>query len=227
MDNSKFITDGLVTQRMAEKGWIEGCDEEHAMKQVMAEFDCEISDEWRNPDFCVYEESTADGYTVWVAAADTTRVNVNEDIYQYENQLADVVYEAIPDYSSIYCEGLDTFVEEAITRHYEDLLILKEEEIIDQLVDEGYLHRVINPLNSLQWIEMIAQDYQFNHMSDDYQGTLNVDTGEGYKWNKFALEVRQDLPRYEKVANMYGIKISRATAGEMIFKTFGLSAKTD
>ncbi len=225
---SKFITDGLVTLRMAEKGWIEGCDEEHAMKQVMAEFDCEISDEWRNPDFCIYEESTADGYTVWVAAADTTRINVNEDIYYYENQLADVVYEAIPDYSSIYCESLDTFVEEATIRHYEDLLILKEEEVIDQLVDEGYLHRVINPLNSLQWLEMMSQNDQLNKDMDKlYIGKLSVLTEEGYKWNKFALEVRQDLPRYEKVANMYGIKISRATAGEMIFETFGLSAKTE
>lgn len=226
MDNSKFITDGLVTQRMAEKGWIEGCDEEHARNQVLAYYDCEISDQWRNPDFSIYEESTADGYSVWIAAADTRSINISEDVYYYDGDLSDVLFDAIPDYNNIYCDCED-IVEDVITRHYEELLDKMEEDIRFELLDEGYSDRIEHPLNSIQWLEMIAQDYQFNRLSDDYQGALNVDTGEGYKWNKFALEVRQDLPRYEKVANMYGIKISRATAGEMIFKTFGLSVKTD
>ena len=144
---NKYITDALITQRMSEKGWIEGCDEEHARNQVLAHYECEVTDQWRNPDFSVYEESTADGYSVWIAAADTTRINVNEDVYYYENELTDVLYEAIPDYNQIYCDNYD-FVEDAITRHYEDLLCKMEDEIIDELLNEGYNHKIVNPINA-------------------------------------------------------------------------------
>ena len=50
---NKFITDELITLRMTEKGWIEGCDYEHAKKQVLEYFECEITDQWQNPDFSI------------------------------------------------------------------------------------------------------------------------------------------------------------------------------
>ena len=74
---NKYITDKLITEKMAEKGWIEGCDDEHARNQVLAHYECEITDNWRNPDFSVYEESTADGYSVWIATDNDKSINVN------------------------------------------------------------------------------------------------------------------------------------------------------
>ena len=78
---NKYITDELITQRMSEKGWIEGCDDEHARNQVLAYYECEITDQWKNPDFSVYEESTADGYSVWIATDNDKSINVSEDVY--------------------------------------------------------------------------------------------------------------------------------------------------
>jgi len=214
---NKYITDQVITSRMAEKGWIEGCDDEHARNQVLAHYECEITDQWQNPDFSVYEESTADGYSVWIATADEKSINVNEDVYYYENELTDVVYEAIPDYNQIYCDNYE-FVEDAITRHYEDLLCRIEDEIRDELLHEGYKEKINEPINSLQWLEMISQDVQFNKdLPELYLGYLNLDTTEGYKYRRFALEVRQDLKRYQPVAKLYGIYIARAAAGEIIF----------
>ena len=213
----KLITDELITQRMESKGWIEGCDDEHAKNQVLAHYGCEITDQWQNPDFSIYEESTADGYSVWIATHDDKSINVNEDVYYYENDLTDVLYEAITDYSQIYCDNYD-FVEDAITRHYEDLLCRMEDVIIDELMYEGYTDKIANPINALQWLEMISQDDQFIKDSKEiYDGVVNIDTTEGYKYGKFALEVRQDLSRYQIVANHYGIKITRCVAGETIF----------
>ena len=51
-----------------------------------------------------------------------------------------------------------TIVEDAITRHYEDLLCRMEEEVVDELLDEGYNHKIVTPINALQYIEMISQD---------------------------------------------------------------------
>ena len=216
---NKFITDELIAQRMEAKGWIEGCDDEHAKKQVLEHYECEITDQWSNPDFSVYEESTADGYSVWIATADDKHINVNEDVYYYENELTDVLYEAIPDFDQIYCDNYD-FVEDAITRHYEDLLCRIEDEIIDELLDEGYNHKVVNPINTLQYIEMISQDDQFIKDSKEiYDRVVNIDTTEDdYKWLNYASQIIKDKSRYEIVANHYGLTIERAVKGELIFK---------
>ena len=214
---NKFITDELIAQRMEAKGWIEGCDDEHAKKQVLEHYECEITDQWSNPDFSVYEESTADGYSVWIATADDKHINVNEDVYYYENELTDVLYDAIPDFDQIYCDNYD-FVEDAITRHYEDLLCRIEDEIIDELFDEGYNHKVVNPINTLQYIEMISQDYQFNKNDEHYYGFINIDTAGDYKYLNYASQIIKDRSRYEIVANHYGLTIERAVKGELIFK---------
>ena len=213
---NKFITDALITQRMADKGWIEGCDDEHARNQVLAHYDCEITDQWQNPDFSIYEESTADGYSVWIAAADTTRISISEDVYYYDGDLCDVLYETIPDYNRIYCDCED-IIEDAITRHYEDLLFKMEDEIIDELLNEGYNHKIVTPINPLQYIEMISQDYQFNKDDEHYCGFINIDTTEDYKYLNYASLIVKDRNRYEIVANHYGLTIERAVKGELIF----------
>ena len=215
---TKYITDKLIAKKMAEKGWIEGCDDEHARNQVLAHYECEITDQWQNPDFSVYEESTADGYSVWIATDDDKSINVSEDVYYYENELTDVLYEAIPDYSQIYCDNYD-FVEDAITRHYEDLLCKMEDEIIDELLDEGYNHKIVNPINTLQYIEMISQDDQFNKdLPKLYIGTINLTVDEDYRYLNYASQIIKDRARYEIVANHYGLTIERAIKGELIFK---------
>ena len=214
---NKFITDELITQRMEDKGWIEGCDDEHAKKQVLEYFECEITDNWQNPDFSIYEESTADGYSVWIATDDDKSINVNEDVYYYENQLTDVLYEAIPDYNNIYCDNYD-FVEDAITRHYEDLLCRMEDEVVDELLDEGYNHKIVTPINALQYIEMISQDDQFTGAKEIYDGFINITVDHEYKWLNYATQVIKDRNRYEIIANHYGLTIERAVKGELIFK---------
>ena len=214
---NKFITDELITLRMTEKGWIEGCDYEHAKKQVLEYFECEITDQWQNPDFSIYEESTADGYSVWIATDDDKSINVNEDVYYYENELNDVLYDAISDYNQIYCDNYD-FVEDAITRHYEDILFRIEEEVVDELLDEGYNHKIATPINALQYIEMISQDDQFTGAKEIYDGFINITVDHEYKWLNYATQVIKDRNRYEIIANHYGLTIERAVKGELIFK---------
>ena len=211
---TKYITDELIAKKMAEKGWIEGCDDEHARNQVLAHYECEVTDQWQNPDFSVYEESTADGYSVWIATANDKSINVSEDVYYYENELTDVLYEAIPDYSNIYCDNYD-FVEDAITRHYEDLMCRIEDETVYELLDEGYNHKITDPINTLQYIEMISQDCSF---LDGGSRAINLTVDEDYRYLNYASQIIKDRARYEIVANHYGLTIERAVKGELIFK---------
>ena len=214
---NKFITDELIAQRMESKGWIEGCDDEHARKQVLAHYDCEITEKRQNPDFSIYEESTSDGYSIWIASADTNRINVNEEVYYYDNELPDVLYDAISDYNRIYCD-CEHIIEDAITRQYEDILCRIEDEIIDELLNEGYTDKIVNPINTLQYIEMISQDDQFNKdLPELYIGAINIDADHDYKWLNYATQVIKDRNRYEIVANHYGLTIFRAVKGDLIF----------
>jgi hypothetical protein len=214
---NKFITDELITKRMESKGWIEGCDEEHARNQVLAYFDCEITDQWQNPDFSIYEESTTDGYSVWIATSNTNNININEDVYYYDNDLSDALYRAIPDYNRIYCED-EHIIEDAIAIHYEELMDKMEGTVEDELYDEGYDTKIVNPINPLQYIEMISQDYQFDKEDGDYCGFINITVDEVYKYLAYATFIIKDRDRYEVVANHYGLTIDRAVKDELIFK---------
>ena len=214
---NKFITDELITKRMESKGWIEGCDDEHARNQVLAHFECEITDQWQNPDFSIYEESTADGYSVWIASANTSNININEDVYYYDSDLSDALYEAIPDYNRIYCDD-EHIIEDAITRHYEDLLCRMEDEVVDELYDEGYDTKIVTPINSLQYIQMISQDYQFDKDNEHYCGFINITVDHDYKWLNYATQIIKDRDRHEVIANHYGLTIEHAVKGELIFK---------
>lgn len=218
--NSKYITDELIAQRMEDKGWIEDSNEDHMRQQVLEHYECEITENWQNPDFTIYEESTADGYNVWIATDDDGNINVSEDVYYYENDLEDVLFDAIPDYANIYCDNYD-IVDCAIIRHYEDLMYKMEDEIIDELLDEGYNHRVVDPINALQYIEMISQDFQFDKDNENYCGFINITIEPDYKWLNYATLVRKDRSRYEIVANHYGLTIAPTLSSEeLIFNEF-------
>ena len=71
--SKKLITDELINERLEAKGFGKKQinDEDLAQKSVLKHFNVEFTDEWtNNADFYVYEESTADGYSVFVATHD-------------------------------------------------------------------------------------------------------------------------------------------------------------
>ena len=118
--------------------------------------------------------------------------------------------------TSIYCDNYD-FVEDAITRHYEDLLFRIEEEVVDELLDEGYNHKIVTPINALQYIEMISQDDQFTSAKEIYDGFINITVDHEYKWLNHATQIIKDKSRYEVVANHYGLTITTAVKGVLHF----------
>jgi hypothetical protein len=72
-----------LEEKMISKGFGEkdSHDEEHVMKVVCKHFDLELTDDWSNDcDHYIYEESTADGYTVYVSTFDTGHISVSEHV---------------------------------------------------------------------------------------------------------------------------------------------------
>ena len=78
--NKKLITAKLINERLEVKGFgdYQANDEDLAKESVLHYYNIELTDDYSSSaDFYIYEESTADGYSVFVATHDQNVVNVN------------------------------------------------------------------------------------------------------------------------------------------------------
>ena len=138
-----MLTDELIEQKLKEKyNYQEDHDQDTMLEILQDEYEFKLTDEWsREPDYSIYAESTADGYEVWVATyGDGSNVCVSEDIHYYEGELSENLQEAMIDHCElIYVDDLEAYyVEDAILSAYQDLYEKKEQEITDELIEQGY-----------------------------------------------------------------------------------------
>ena len=148
--SKKLITDELINEMLEAKGFGEkqaGSDEDLAREAVLKHFSVELTDDYSSSaDFYIYEESTADGYSVFIATHDQNRVNVNENVYYYDSDLGDALEEFIKHSNGdedhpeiVYVDDLyQQFIDDAIVQLFEYLAERFEEDIIDELKDKGY-----------------------------------------------------------------------------------------
>ena len=139
---TKYITEDLIEQGMIRLGYgeVDSHDEDKVRKIVLDHFDAELTDQWRqNCEFYIYEESTADGYSVYVATSDTNSISVNEDIHYYDSDLSGVLQDAIKDGGEIYVDDyFQDFIDDAIQELYLYLAERMHQDVVDELLDEGY-----------------------------------------------------------------------------------------
>ena len=147
--NKKIITAKLINEKLEVKGFgdYQANDEDLAKESVLNYYNIELTDDYASRrDFYMYEESTADGYSVFVATHDQNVVNVNENVYYYDSDLSGALIEYIK-YSNgdehtpevIYVDDLNQdFIDDAMVQLFEYLSERLEEEIIDELTSEGY-----------------------------------------------------------------------------------------
>ena len=146
---SKVITDTLINNRLEAKGFglKQQENQDLARKSVLDHYGVKLTNDYSsNADFNIYEESTVDGYSVWIATNDTSNISICEDVHYYDSDLGDALAEAIK-YSNGDVDFPETFyvedeyanyVDEAIDQLFVYLTERYEEEIIDELTEEGY-----------------------------------------------------------------------------------------
>ena len=146
---SKLITDELINERLEAKGFGEKQQEndEAARQNVLNHYGVELTDNWtEKADYYMYEESTGDGYSVYVATDDTSSISICEDINLYDHDLSDKLEEQIrysngdEDYPEIiYVDDLyQNFIDFAIENLFIYLAEKFEEEVINELIEKGY-----------------------------------------------------------------------------------------
>ena len=143
MKMNKILTNKLIEKKLKEKyNYSEDPDQDEMLDILQNEYEFKLTDEWsREPDYSIYAETTADGYEVWIATpGDGSNVCVNEDVHYYDGELSERLQEAMTDYNElIYVDDLEAYyVEDAIVSEYQDLYEDKEQEITDELIEQGY-----------------------------------------------------------------------------------------
>jgi len=140
---NKILTEELIEQRLKEKyEYPEDPDQDVMLEILQDEYEFELTDAYnRAPDYSIFAETTADGYEIWVATfGDGSNICINEDVHYYENELSEKLQEAMVDHCElIYVDDLEAdYVQDAIMYAYQDLYEEKEEEITDELIEQGY-----------------------------------------------------------------------------------------
>ena len=147
-----------LEQKMIEKGFGEkdSHDEDHVRKVVCKHFNLELTDDWSNDcDHYIYEESTADGYSVYVSTHDGSgNICVSENVFYYDNDLAEEFKQAIYDndhgdakiYLSMLHDG-EYWIQDAIQDLYIKLAGDCANLCKDELEDEGYIQPSTDMLN--------------------------------------------------------------------------------
>ena len=140
---NKILTNELIEKKLKEKyDYAEDPDVDVMLEILQDEYEFKLTDEWsREPDYSIYAETTADGYEVWITTpGDGSNVCVGEDVHYYDGELSERLQEAMTDYNElIYVDDLEAYyVEDAIVSAYQDLYEEKEQEITDELIEQGY-----------------------------------------------------------------------------------------
>ena len=139
---NKIITDELIEKKLKDHGISMYDGDENALDKLQEKYEFKLTDNWNDtPCYSIYTETTADGYEVYVATSgDGRNICINEDVYYYDSDLSDPLYDAMFDYNSIiYVDDLDAYyVQDAIDRAWQAYVDEMAQEVEDELIEEGY-----------------------------------------------------------------------------------------
>ena len=109
--------------------------DEKIIKAVKSYYGLKIDENaYNNADVYAYEETTADGYSVYVVTHDMKSICVNEDVYYYDSDVAEAIMEMVR-YSNGYCTlYADQYFLDDI--YFDDVLLEEFSEIADKIYDE-------------------------------------------------------------------------------------------
>jgi len=139
----KTLTEELIQERLEEKGVTvpHETSQDDKMSKLKEIHNFNIVNDWQSCDVYFYTDETSDGYEIWIATEDETRVNINEDVYYYETSWFEKLADYLRDGAQVYIdqysqEGYE--YEEVIENMYEELYMEIHDETVDELEEEGY-----------------------------------------------------------------------------------------
>ena len=137
------LTQQVIDERLEAKGIkdINELDTDEQLSTVLDHFDAEITHDFMNGQIKFYEETTADGYSIYVATEDANNVSICDDVFYYDSDRYSKLEDAVIDGLTIYIDeydmgdyGLQDQIERIYERYYREMQARVEQE----LIEEGY-----------------------------------------------------------------------------------------
>ena len=103
-------------------------------------------DDWSNVDCRVYNESSADGYDLWVVTNQPNHPIICEDVYYYSHDIADAIREQIR-------YGDETFyIDDCIYEdcYIDDMLVEIFNEFVEEIIENDELDITLEEINYLK-----------------------------------------------------------------------------
>lgn len=109
---------------------------EEKMKEAVKSYYGLTIDEnaYNNADVYAYEETTSDGYSVYVVTHDMRSVSICEDVFYYDNDVAEAIMEEVRNqggYCTLYADSY--FLDDI---YFEDMLLEEFSEIAENIYQE-------------------------------------------------------------------------------------------
>ena len=108
---------------------------EKMIKAVKSYYGLKIDDNaYDNADIYAFEETTADGYSVYVVTQDMRSICVSEDVHYYDSNVAEAIMEMVR-YSSGYCTlYADQYFLDDV--YFDDILLEEFAEVAESIYEE-------------------------------------------------------------------------------------------
>ena len=110
--------------------------EERLIELVKNYYDIDISHEindFENTDCAIYEDSSADGYSLYIVANNTKHISICEDVYYYDHSLADAFEEQIRYGSQTFYIDASIYDDSYFDDKLVSMFVDRVEEIIEEL----------------------------------------------------------------------------------------------
>ena len=109
--------------------------EEKMKKAVKSYYGLTIDENaWNNADVYAYEESTNDGYTVYVVTHDMRIVSICEDVFYYDSDVAEAIMEMVRDQGGHCTLYADQYFLDDI--YFDDVLLEEFADVAENIYDE-------------------------------------------------------------------------------------------
>ena len=109
--------------------------EEKMIQAVKSYYGLKIDENaWNNADVYAYEENTVDGYSVYVVTHDMNRICINEDVFYYDNDVAEAIMEMVRDQGGHCTLYSDQYFLDDI--YFNDVLLEEFSEIAEDIYNE-------------------------------------------------------------------------------------------
>ncbi|MCP3696985.1 MAG: hypothetical protein GY920_00220 [Aliivibrio sp.] len=139
----KLLTEEMVQDALKKLGFSkEQISEQDGdfTQLVLDHYGARVDDHWADQNLYVYEESTRDGYSVWICTHNPNSINIAEDVYYSEHNtyIVSEVQDAIRNGLSIYCDDEATIndaIEDMCQTVYDDV----RADVEMEFHDKGYV----------------------------------------------------------------------------------------